>query len=379
MAGAEPTPEAGLWRLDQAAHLRPTPTPAYHLRRAACLAKAGKDAAASQERALADQLQPTKAFDHFLVGQEAYKRGDPIVALRHFDKAIHLQRDQFWAHALSALCWIQLKGPVQAKYSLNTCIEREPEFAWLYILRGFATSTIPAPSPQEAALVFESAESDYDRAREILDRQPNDELRYILLVNRGVLRFQHGKLDQAAEDFQAAIGLNDRSSQAYESLAFVFLKQGRPDDAVAEFGRAIDRKPESAALYRARADVHLSRKELTPARRALALADLDQAIQFAKRDDPMLARDHTNRGRLLALDHHDADALAAWNAALDVVPDYPEAHRTADRALARRKSSTTSSDLATHSSTVARRRQRSTSCAAWPGPSGRTSPAPSRT
>ena len=38
----------------------------------------------------------------------------------------------------------------------------------------------------------------------------------------------------------------------------------------------------------------------------------------------MLAQDHTNRGRLLALDHRDAEALAAWDAALKVVRDYDE-------------------------------------------------------
>ena len=244
MAGAEPMPEAGLRRLDQAVHCVPPRGHTTFGERHAWT-RAGNASAAAQERHLADQLQPTAAFDHFLVGQDAYKRGDPIAALRHFDTAIQLERDQFWAHALSALCWLQLKGPVQAKYSLNTCVEREPEFAWLYILRGFASSTIPAPSPQEAVLVFQTAEADYDRARQILDRQPNDELRYILLVNRGVLRFQHGKIDQAATDLQTAIRLNDRSSQAYESLVIVFLKQGKSDEAVEQFGWAIEDKPEA--------------------------------------------------------------------------------------------------------------------------------------
>jgi len=339
MAEAEPTPEAGLRRLDQAIRLHPTPTRAYHLRLAACQARAGDKAAATRERNLAEQLQPTTAFDHFLVGQEAYKRRDWIGALRHFDKAIPLQRDQFWAHALSALCWLQpeLDGPVQAKYSLNTCLEREPEFAWLYILRGFASSRIPAHSRQESALVFESAESDYDRAREILDRKPNDELRYILLVNRGLLGFQHDKLDQAAKDLQAAIRLNDRSSQAYESLAIVYLKQGKPDEAVEQFGLAIERKPDWAPLYRGRADVHLARKESTSSQRAQALGDLDQAIRLEKPDSTVLALDHTNRGRLLALDHRDADALAAWDAALKVVRDYPDAHRLRIDLLLKRK------------------------------------------
>ena len=51
----------------------------------------------------------------------------------------------------------------------------------------------------------------------------------------------------------------------------------------------------------------------------------------------MLARDHTNRGRLLALDHRDADALAAWDAALEVVRDYDEAHRLRLDLLLKRK------------------------------------------
>ena len=338
MAAAEPVPEAGMRRLDQAARSRP-PTRAYHLRRAACLDRSGNPAAATQERNRADQLQPTSAFDHFLVGQEAYERGDSVGALRLFDKAIQRERDQFWAHALSALCWLKLKGPVQAKASLNTCLERETELAWLYILRGFASSAIPAPSPPEAALVFENAQADYDRAREILDRKPNDEMRYILLVNQGVLRMQHGKLDQAATDLQAAIRLNDRLSQAYETLAIVYLKQDKSDEAVEQFGLAIERKwkADLAPLYRGRADVNLARTHSTPAQRAQALGDLDQAIRLEKPGNQVLARDQTNRGRLLALDHRDDDALTAWDAALAAVHDYPEAHRLRLDLLFKRK------------------------------------------
>ena len=34
---------------------------------------------------------------------------------------------------------------------------------------------------------------------------PDDDLQYVLLVNRGLIRFQRGRLDQAAADYQEAI------------------------------------------------------------------------------------------------------------------------------------------------------------------------------
>jgi tetratricopeptide (TPR) repeat protein len=327
LAEAEPTPQAGLRRLDQAARLHP-PTRAYHLRRAACLVRAGDMPTAERERGEAERLQPADAFDHFLAGQERYKRGDPMRAIRHFNNALRDQPDHFWAQCLSAICWLQLRQPVQAGASLSACLKREPEFAWLYILRGFASSLIPAGSgPEEIKLRFEAAEADYRRAMDLLEQKPNDELRYVVLVNRGLLRFQRDDRERAASDLTAAIRLNDRPSQAYAGLAEVYRKQGKPDAAVEQFGRAIDRRPDWAPLYRARADVSLARQDSTPEQRARALRDLEQAIRLERPDNPVLARDHTNRGRLLYRDHREAEALAACDAALKVVPNYPDALR----------------------------------------------------
>ena len=51
--------------------------------------------------------------------------------------ALQVQPDRFWAQALSAVCSLQLGQPVEAKASLNACLRREKEFAWLYNLRGY--------------------------------------------------------------------------------------------------------------------------------------------------------------------------------------------------------------------------------------------------
>ncbi len=148
-----------------------------------------------------------------------------------------------------------------------------------------------------------------------------------MLLNRGLLRSQQGDSVAAAADLQAAIGLGDERALASAALADVFRKQGRPDEALREFSRAIARRPDWSALYRGRADVVLASLSTTPALRAEALSDLDQAIRLEKPDNAVVALDHTNRARLLALDGNLTAALAACEAAIARMPGREEAHR----------------------------------------------------
>src|SRR5262249_45599534 len=122
---------------------------------------------------------------------------------------------------------------------------------------------------------------------------------------------------------------------AYANLAQVDQRRGKPDEAVAEFGRAIAVRPDLAALYRGRADVELNRDDPTSDQRGRALADLDQAIRPEAPGHPVPARDQANRALLFFSDHDDIQALAACDAALAVVPDHPEAHLLRVRALLR--------------------------------------------
>ena len=230
LAEAETPPDQGMHRLDEAARLRP-PTKAYHLRRAACLARAGNGPAAEKERGVAERLTATTAFDHFLVGQERYKRQDYRTALPHFYAALELQPGHFWAQCLRGITALQLDRPVEAKESLSSCLRQEREFAWLYLLRGFASSQVARLYREQTNRIgsrkesriqvneqLDAAEADYGRAMGLLDRNPNDQLRYSLLVNRGVLGLQRGDLEAAAKHLQAAIHLNGRGMEAYAAL-----------------------------------------------------------------------------------------------------------------------------------------------------------------
>ena len=348
-AVAEPLPgedavrQAGLGLdiLDRAAGVRSEPTRAYHLRRAACLARKGDAAGEARARAEAERLEPSTVFDHFLAGQERYQREAWSSAIEHFDAVLQRQPDHFWAQCLWAISSLQIDAPAQAKVGLNHCLQREPGFVWLYLLRAYASGQIAEQalkgtkiSPRQAAELkagaehqFAAAEADYRTAGTMLDQKPNDDLRYILLANRGVMLYQANRLDDAVQDLTEAIGRNDRHHHAIATLANVYQQQKKWDLALEQFGRAIELKPDLPDLYRGRAHVLQARDDPTPERRAAELRDLDEAIRHERPGRSILATDQTRRAELLWRMGRDPEALAACSAAVAVRPGHTEAHR----------------------------------------------------
>jgi tetratricopeptide (TPR) repeat protein len=59
--------------------------------------------------------------------------------------------------------------------------------------------------------------------------------------------------------------------------------------------------------------------------RSQAIADLDEVVRLERPGEPLLARDHTWRARLLSQDGRQAQALAACDAALAIAADDPDA------------------------------------------------------
>jgi tetratricopeptide (TPR) repeat protein len=338
--------EPALRLLDAAARLRAGPSRAYHLRRAACLARAGDAAGAARARAKADRIEPQGAFDQFLSGLERYQHGDLEAASRHFHAALKSQPDHFWARCLLAVCHLRTQQPDEAKVGLTACLQTKPGFVWLYLYRGFAyggagellqkqAKLMPPGAARwkrakEAADQFEAAEADYNRA---LDLQPGAEEHVVLLLNRGVVRLLGGRLADAAADLRAAIRRDPSLYQPHASLAEVLVQQGQLDAAIAEYSRAVELKPDMAPLYRSRALLRLKRPDPTPQDRAAALHDLEQAIRLDRPDHPLVASDHALRGELLYLGGHNEEALAAATAALKIVPDLAAAYRVRVRTL----------------------------------------------
>ena len=295
-------PAEGLRILDQAVRLRPRTTAAYHLRRADCLERAGDLAGRDRENREARQIEPVTALDYFLSGRELAFRRQFDDAIRPLKYALGLDRDQTSAHLLLAVCYLNMqpKRLSEATSSLDTCIRSNPDLAGLYLLRALvfgeegnqALGKIVSDRPgetaasrlrQQAVDAFEAAEADYRRA---LYLKPNDDLRYVLLANRGLLRLQSDRLDEAATDLNAAIRLKANPYEAHTTLAQVLQRQGRLDEAEAAFTRGIACHPEPsvlAGLYRSRALLGANRTDLSPDQHSAVLRDLEAAPSAKER------------------------------------------------------------------------------------------------
>jgi tetratricopeptide (TPR) repeat protein len=302
--------------LERAQQLLGRATRAYHLQRAKYLAQQNKplEAAREQQRLSDPNLDAATAVDHFLTGKlllgtQRPGRDGLAGAVGHFESALRLDPDHFWAQYHIALCQLRSQRADLAKAHLTACVGQRPNFVWIYILKGFVHAELAE---------FDSAEADFRKAEQL---QPDQNARYILLVNRGVMWFRKGELEQAVADLQEAIQLQPVEFQGHVNLAQVYQKQKKYAEAENHFAQAIRLQPALAALYRSRAALRLERRQLDG-----ALRDFEEAIRWEPGASASTAEDYTQKGRILQHHKQHDGALEAYEAALAIDPDYPTAH-----------------------------------------------------
>ncbi len=268
-------------------------TRAYHLRRADFLLMKGDCEGAQCERGQAEGIAPTTAFDFFSLGREASRRQDWSDAISQLESALQHQADFFWAQCLLAICHLQTRQPANARMGLNICILRKPDRPWLHMLRALASGGIAqefaarggADASKLAAQQFQAAEADFHKAIALIDdRAGHADLRYAILVNRGMTRLIRDDLPAAAADLQEAIRLNAGRFEAFGDLGQVYQREGRTNDAIAQFTKAIELKPKSPELYRGRAGVFLGLKDLSPELRETRASELERVIREVATD-----------------------------------------------------------------------------------------------
>ena len=282
-----------------------TPSRAFHLRRARYLNMLGDQAQLTQAEAAAQGAALDDVLDHFLMADELYRREKFGDAIKEFDQVLERKPGHFWAQYLNAICLLRQGRPAEARALLSACLAVRSDFVWLYLLRGFA---------QEELQALAAADSDFQKASQLpLD----DNARYVLSVNRGVLRVRQERFEDAVTDLKSAIERMPKAYQAYVNLAQAYRRLGKMDLALEQLDRAVELEPGLAHVYRLRARLRLERNES-----ALALADFDQAIQRENANSPYQVDDHVERGRLLLSGGKYAEALNSFDAALSLQKEH---------------------------------------------------------
>lgn len=298
--------------LDRAARLGAAPTRALSIRRARYLEMRGDSSAAAAERRRAGLLQPATALDYFLIGDEYYKDNRPKEALAEFEHALRRRPDHFWAQYFTAICYLKLNRFAEAKVSLTACVGQRPDFVWNYLLRGFALGQMKE---------FTVADQDYAQAVKLLQAHPSPDASYVLLVNRGVMRVQEGKVPAAIADFRQAVALRPKQWNAYTNLAQALEHEKQYEEATRCLDHAIALAPQLAAPYRYRARFRLNRNDA-----AAALGDFTEAVRLeAPANRRAWAEDEVERARILYSRKQFEEARKASESALEVVPFHPAA------------------------------------------------------
>ena len=295
--------------LDQARRLG-TPSRAYHMRRARYLKMLGDRAEATQAEQAAQDAPLDQVLDHFLMADESYRREQFGDAIKEFDQVLERKPGHFWAQYLNAICLLRQGRPAEARTLLSACLAQRSDFVWLYLLRGFAHQELQA---------WGAADSDFQKASQMpLD----DNARYVLSVNRGVLRVRQERFADAVADLKSAIERKPNAYQAYVNLAQAYRRLNKLDLALEQMHHAVQLEPGLAHLYRLRARLYLDRNEPV-----LALGDFDQAIERENTNSPYQVDDYVERGRLLLASGRHADALHSFDAALALQMHHPLALR----------------------------------------------------
>lgn len=308
---------AALAVLDQARKLS-EPSRAFYLRQARYLNMLGDKSRAAEAEKAAEHASLDQVLDHFLMADELYRREKFADAIKEFDLVLERKPGHFWAQYLDALCLLRQSRPAEARVLLGACLAQRSDYVWLYLLRGFANGELKA---------WAAADSDFQKA---LGLPLDDNARYVLFVNRGVLRIRQERYDDAIADLRSAIELKPRAYQAYVNLAQAFRGLNELDVALEQLDRAVELEPSQAHLRRLRARLQIERKQPHE-----ALADFERLIALENTDSPYLVDDQVDRGRLLLASGKISESLAAFDAALVVRRDHLLAQRLRAEALFR--------------------------------------------
>jgi tetratricopeptide (TPR) repeat protein len=244
---------------------------------------------------------PIMTIDLLQKALAARRRGDLDAAIGFYTEAIATRGLSSTDLALvlarrgSAL---EIKGETgKAIEDYNEAIRLKPDYGTAYIYRGLVVAK----------------QHEYRRAIDDFTTAAarDSSVAYLAWNDRANAYEAIGEYDQAIEDYGRAIQSNPSYASAYFNRAGVYYARADYDRAIDDYGRAIDLRPGSAHYYSDRGIAYQARGDFDK-----AIADFDSAIRI----DPYDAAPLGNRGMIYAANGQFERAIADFTSAITLEP-----------------------------------------------------------
>jgi protein O-mannosyl-transferase len=144
--------------------------------------------------------------------------------------------------------------------------------------------------------------------------------------NLGATLLDEGRVDEAIGHFRRALQINPRNAFAYNNLGAALIRTGRPDEAVGPFTTALEIDPQYADAYNGLGNALLETNRVGD-----AAARYRKALDL----DPEHAEAHNGLGNAFLRAGRVDDAIAQYDATLALDPRHVDAYNGIGNALLR--------------------------------------------
>jgi tetratricopeptide (TPR) repeat protein len=136
-------------------------------------------------------------------------------------------------------------------------------------------------------------------------------------MDLGLTLTLQGRLDEAIEHFQKALETHPGYPEDHNNLGVALLRKGQVDEAVVHFQKALEIRPDYAEFHNDLGIALVQKGQVDE-----AMAHYQRAIQLK----PDFADAHGNLANILAKKGQFAEAIVQYQQAIQLNPDYAEAH-----------------------------------------------------
>jgi tetratricopeptide (TPR) repeat protein len=158
---------------------------------------------------------------------------------------------------------------------------------------------------------WQNSETLFGRAARVTARN------YVAFSNHGQALFKQGRIDEAIAEYEKAISLDSSLDAARLGLGEALMQMGKFDDAIAQFSKVLDIEPENSA---ARLQLGVLRGRQGKYDEAVA------AFSEVLRRDPSNLAAHNNLGNVLTLQGKQEEAVKQFEQAVRINPAHASTH-----------------------------------------------------